>query len=642
MTYVAPTATDNLDGPLSRFPCLPASGSLFALGSTTVNCSAANDGRPTPPIPPFAVVVRDSDEARRSTRAHADEIAEATGAAGANVTYVTPAASDNLDGPVPVSCLPASGSLFALGSTTVTCSANDAAGNTASSSFTSLVRDTTSPTISAHADVTAEASGPSGATVTYTPPTATDAVDGAVSVNCLPASGSLFAIGSTQVTCSAHDAAGNVSGSNFTILVSNSTPPTIAAHGNLSAEATSGAGATVTYTAPTATDAVDGSDSVNCLPASGSVFALGSTTVNCSATDAAGNHASSSFAVVVQDTTSPTIAAHGDLSAEATSGAGATVTYTAPTATDAVDGSDSVNCLPASGGVFALGSTIVNCSATDAAGNHASSSFAVVVQDTTPPDLQIPGAMSVVPTDPAGAIVTYAATATDLVDGAVSVSCSPDSGTQFPLGVTDVSCSASDAAGNVATASFSVWVGNGAPPPDTTPPTIAAHSNLTVEATGSERRDPVTYTSADRQRCGRRARPGQLPPGRGWRLRARHDDRHLQRPRRRWQQLVQQLHDPRPRHHPTDDRRARQPNGRSHGRNRRHRHLHRAGRHRHRRRDRRRHLPPRASSRPLRARHHHRHLHKPRRRRQQLVQLDLHRPRPRHPHAAERSPRTQL
>jgi hypothetical protein len=65
-------------------------------------------------------------------------------------------------------------------------------------------------------------------------------------------------------------------------------------------EATSAAGAVVTFVAPTATDSVDGAAVVPvCTPASGSTFALGLTTVTCTATDVHGNVASASFTVKV-------------------------------------------------------------------------------------------------------------------------------------------------------------------------------------------------------------------------------------------------------------------------------------------------------------------------------------------------------
>ncbi len=66
-------------------------------------------------------------------------------------------------------------------------------------------------------------------------------------------------------------------------------------------------GGVVTYTAPTATDAVDPAPTVNCTPASGSNFAVGTTEVTCTATDAAGNSASASFDIFVNDTGGPTV-----------------------------------------------------------------------------------------------------------------------------------------------------------------------------------------------------------------------------------------------------------------------------------------------------------------------------------------------
>jgi hypothetical protein len=77
-------------------------------------------------------------------------VAEANGPAGAPVSY----AVGGTDGGAPltpeaVSCRPPPGSTFALGRTAVACVATDAAGNSASGSFTVTVRDTTPPTINA-------------------------------------------------------------------------------------------------------------------------------------------------------------------------------------------------------------------------------------------------------------------------------------------------------------------------------------------------------------------------------------------------------------------------------------------------------------------------------------------------------------
>src|SRR5262249_50744650 len=111
--------------------------------------------------------------------------------------------------------------------------------------------DATKPVIAAHGAVTAEATSAAGAIVTYTAPATLDHIDAAGAAPCARASGSQFALGSTPVTCSAADAAGNDAVSTtFTVAVSDTKPPVVDAHADVTAEATSASGAAVTYTAP--------------------------------------------------------------------------------------------------------------------------------------------------------------------------------------------------------------------------------------------------------------------------------------------------------------------------------------------------------------------------------------------------------
>ena len=125
-------------------------------------------------------------------------VAEATSAAGAVVTYALPTALDDRDGAVAVTCAPGSGSTFPLGTTTVTCAATDAAGNSSSSSFTVTVRDTTPPALTCPPSQTASATSASGAIVSYPPASVSDAVDSAPVVTYSPASGTLFPVGTTR------------------------------------------------------------------------------------------------------------------------------------------------------------------------------------------------------------------------------------------------------------------------------------------------------------------------------------------------------------------------------------------------------------------------------------------------------------
>lgn len=157
------------------------------------------------------------------------------------------------------------------------------------------------------------------------------------------------------------------------------------------------------------------------------------------------------------DRTPPVIGAHPDIGAEATGPLGAVVNFTV-TATDNVDPTVTVTAVPPSGSTFPLGTTTVQLSATDVAHNTATVSFTVTVRDTTPPSLYLPVTITFEATGPSGAVVSYATSATDLVDGSVVVTCAPLSGATFALGTTQVSCSASDAHGNKASGTFPVTV----------------------------------------------------------------------------------------------------------------------------------------------------------------------------------------
>jgi hypothetical protein len=61
-------------------------------------------------------------------------------------------------------------------------------------------------------------------------------------------------------------------------------------------------------------------------------------------------------------------------------------------------------------------------------------------------------------TSPAGVVVNYAVTATDPDDAVSSLTCTPGSGSTFPIGTTTVTCVATDTNDNTSTAGFTVHV----------------------------------------------------------------------------------------------------------------------------------------------------------------------------------------
>ena len=131
--------------------------------------------------------------------------------------------SDNV-GVTSVTQSPAAGSALSVGTTSVTLTAHDAAGNTASTSFNVTVQDGTPPTISAppggFTPLTLLAgSGGTASLPDYTSQAVTSDNVGVTSVTQAPAPGSAQSVGAPQVTLTAHDAAGNTASTSFNVTV---------------------------------------------------------------------------------------------------------------------------------------------------------------------------------------------------------------------------------------------------------------------------------------------------------------------------------------------------------------------------------------------------------------------------------------
>jgi hypothetical protein len=466
-------------------------GSVFPVGVSVVTCTAT-DAFGNTATRDLTITVRDTKPPAIAVPA-TPPTASAPAGGKAAVTF-TVTASDLVDGTVPVTCVPASGSQFSIGVTTVSCSATDTHGNGATTSFPVLVSQTGStlaaPTLTVPSDLSVEATGPTGAPATFQV-TALDHASAPLTPSCDATSGSTFALGRTKVTCSATEGAFTITKS-FAIVVSDLTAPTLTVPSAMTVSAQGSWGAAVTYAA-TASDLVDGAVTPACVPASGSTFPIGATDVSCGALDQAGNQAVAHFAVTVRDVNAPVLHLT-DISVDATDFTGTRVDYRSQvSATDVEDPNVPVTCLPPANTLFAPGETQVSCSATDSAGHVSTGSFTVSVSDLSKPAVTVPGPITVEAAGPAGAPVTFEVTATDAFDGALVGSRAPTcarvstfalpvpvaSGATFPIGDSLITCSASDLAGNAGTASFTVVVR------DTTPPTPSLPAAITATADAS-------------------------------------------------------------------------------------------------------------------------------------------------------------
>src|SRR2546422_1352096 len=324
--------------------------------------------------------------------------------------------------------------------------------------------DKTPPSITAPADMTAEATGLL-TSVSEGQATATDDSGIASITNNAPQK---FPLVTTVVTWTATDNGGNVAKAVQKITVADTTAPVLTAPQPVTVEAKSPDHNVVDLGLPSVNDAVGVESVTNDAPA---YFPLGQTTVTWTARDASGNAATAKQMVTVQDTTAPVIHAPSDIAQEATSATSNVVPLGNATVTDNGIIKSVTNNAPAD---FLLGKTIVTWTATDGSGNKANATQIVNIIDTTPSQITPPkdiGFEATSITD--NAIDLGNATATDIEP----VTITSNATKTFPLGKNLVLWTTTDGAGNKANATQIVDV------VDTTAPKIMHPSTVTVEAT---------------------------------------------------------------------------------------------------------------------------------------------------------------
>jgi hypothetical protein len=284
-----------------------------------------------------------------------------------------------------------------------------------------------------------------------------DGALGTPTIDCSPASGSMFPLGKSTIKCVGTDAEGNRDAGEFDVQVSDTTPPQLFVPKSFEVPADSQEGGYVKYDS-SATDDIDGALRTTCLPESGAFFRPGKTVVTCEALDLSLNPSSASFEVMVtpKDLGRLQIDVPADMKVPAQSKYGAVVTYEVR-ASGSADPDPTVTCYPASESDFKMGSTKVYCTATDDFGQRAENAFNVDVVDAF--GLKMPD-VNAEATSPAGASVKW-----DPIEGwQAEIQCSPASGAQFALGETTVDCESKDARGKRATGSFKVTVADTIPP----------------------------------------------------------------------------------------------------------------------------------------------------------------------------------
>lgn len=336
------------------------------------------------------------------------------------------------------------------------------------------VQDTSPPDVTCPPSVADEAMRRYSQPVTFASATAVDASGAPPIIRYSHRSGHSFSLGTTAVTVTALDESGNRATCTFDVTVRDTRPPTITCDPTpfrIEATHVEGAPLFIPYSLVTAED-VASEISMEYSIEQGRMLALGTTPITATARDSWGNTASCTFEVIVQDTTAPTLSAcPAYLSIEATGPEGASLAFDLPKATD-VASRPEVDVTPAMGSLIPLGTSEVLVTARDTAKNQVHCVVPISVNDTTAPQFTCPDTQRLVaePVDGKAAATWPEVIATDRVSGP-SLHYSLARGTRLPEGTHPVSITATDAAKNSHSCSFSIVVTKAPTSPEPETPT---------------------------------------------------------------------------------------------------------------------------------------------------------------------------
>jgi HYR domain len=460
---------ENADGTEAEF--VPGRvRSFFALTNDAVRFSLPRPNQPPVFTQPADILVPTTPPPVATARLAS--ISPSVGRCDASVSLGVPVVTDDAPGVTVVGVRSdglALGAVYPKGTTTVTWTATDAGGLTTTASQKVTVEDKENPSVIPPANISTRIDrGASSATVVVGSAIAADncpdvKVAGARSDGA--ALSATYPVGLTTVKWTATDASGNTASADQQVTVIGNTPPVIAAPMMLVFNTDPGVcAALVNVATPVVTDDIPGSTIAprrsDGLPLS-AAYPRGLTTITWTATDADGATSSATQTVTVNDHENPSISKPADISTGNDHGlASAMVTVGKPSAADnchdvSVDGSRTDGA--ALTAPYNVGVTTINWTARDAAGNTATTTQAITVLDVEAPTITVPADMRVNATSPSGAVATYTVLWSDNVRVTVA-SCVPASGAMFQMGPTTVTCTASDAAGNRTSKTFTITV----------------------------------------------------------------------------------------------------------------------------------------------------------------------------------------
>ncbi|BBD91248.1 putative Ig domain-containing protein [Staphylococcus caprae] len=405
-----------------------------------------------------------------------------------------------------------SGTPTKVGNYPITVTTTDASGNKTETKFTIEVVDKTAPTVTAIKDqiqevntpidsITVEATDNSGQAVTNKVSGLPDGVSFDSETNTI--SGTPTKVGSYPITVTTTDAEGNVTTTNFTIKVVDTTKPMVTsikdqtkevntAIDSITIEATDNSGQAVTNKVSGLPEGVSFDSETNTI--SGTPTKVGNYPITVTTTDASGNKTETKFTIKVVDEIAPTVKAIANqtkevntsidtIKIEASDNSGQPVTNKVSGLPTGVTFDSETNTI--SGTPTKFGSYPITVTTTDASGNETETKFTIKVVDTTKPMVTSIAnqtkevntsidSIKIEASDNSGQVVTNKVSG--LPDGvSFDNETNTISGTPTKVGSYPITVTTTDASGNETTTSFTIQV------VDKTAPMVTAINNQSKE-----------------------------------------------------------------------------------------------------------------------------------------------------------------
>lgn len=382
------------------------------------------------------------------------------------------------------------GDIFRVGTTTVTYTAQDSSGNRVSCSFDVTIVDPFDPVFTnCPTDITINASAGCAATASWIPPVLNDACGAMVTSNFEP--GDTFPVGVTTVIYMATDSSGNTGSCSFTVTVENEEIPALSCPNDIELMVQGTCDTIVNWIEPVISSTC-GTFTLTSTHNPGDRFEVGTTTVEYTVTNEAGDENTCSFDITIGREASVGFCTSNVTVNTDPGQCSATVTWNEPTFVGSCDNLTIIRT-HAPGEEFPVGVTEVTYTAINENGDNLECSFEVEVLDNESPvftECLRDTTISVIPGGCTAIYSWFEPTVQDNCSNRPTLTSSHSPGFSFPLGTTRVTYTAQDGAGNTSTCSFNVTV------VDRIPPNIQCFTGIEVRVDGEIISDPSNVVAS--------------------------------------------------------------------------------------------------------------------------------------------------